>query len=77
MRGIVSKRREEYEDAARRLLVAGVTLCIVGVESPPWLVAGALGASDYVCITCTNVMLAFIALGVYAIIRSLRRYGRL
>ena len=68
VRGIVSKRREEYEDAARRLLVAGVTLCIVGVI--PLLVAGALGASDYVCITCTNVMLAFIALGVYAIIRS-------
>ena len=48
--------------------MVGVTLCIVGVI--PLILAGALGASDYACITCTNVMLAFIALGVYAIIRS-------
>ena len=66
--GIVGKRREMHEGAARRQLVTGVTLCIVGVI--PLILAGALGASDYVCITCTNVMLAFIALGVYAIIRS-------
>lgn len=66
--GIVRKRREEHEEAARRRLVVGVTLCIVGVI--PLILAGALGASDYACITCTNVMLAFIALGVYAIIRS-------
>ena len=48
VRGIVSKRREEYEDAARRLLVAGVTLCIVGVI--PLLVAGALGADEAGCV---------------------------
>ena len=66
--GIVGKRREAHEGAARRQLVTGVTLCIIGVI--PLILAGALGASDYVCITCTNVLLAFIALGVYAIIRS-------
>ena len=66
--GIVRKRQEEHEEAARRRLVVGVTLCIVGII--PLILAGALGASDYACITCTNVMLAFIALGVYAIIRS-------
>ena len=56
--GIVGKRREMHEGAARRQLVTGVTLCIVGVI--PLILAGALGASDYVCITCTNVLLAFI-----------------
>ena len=66
--GIVSKRREEHEPAGRKMIVIGVTLCIIGAI--PLILAGALGASDYVCITCVNVLLALVALGVYALVRN-------
>ena len=46
--------------------MTGVVLCIISVV--PMLVAGALGASDKVCIIFTAVLLVFVAIGVYILV---------
>lgn len=61
--GIVRKRKEDFAGRYRFCIVAGVTLCIIGVI--PLMVAAAFSAGDLVYIYCTAVLLGMVAVAVY------------
>lgn len=63
VQGIVEKKKEEFEQTFRTCIAIGVVICIVGVV--PLMVAAGLGAGDFVCIVCTDILLFLIACGVY------------
>lgn len=63
VQGIVEKKKEEFEQTFRMCIAIGVVICIVGVV--PLMVAAGLGAGDFVCIVCTDILLFLIACGVY------------
>lgn len=66
VKGIVEKRKEDFSERFKKCMMTGVGLCIISVV--PMLVAGALGASDRVCIIFTAVLLVFVAIGVYFLV---------
>lgn len=63
VRGVVEKRRDDYEDTFRKAIVIGVALCIGGVI--PFLLAGAFGASDLVEVCFICVLLCFVSCAVF------------
>lgn len=63
VRGIVEKKKEEYEETYRQGIVIGVVLCIAGVI--PLVLAGVLGANDFVAAIFVCVLLGLIALAVH------------
>ena len=63
VKGIVEKRKEEYEETYRQGIVIGVVLCIAGVI--PLVLAGVLGANDFVAAIFVCVLLCLIALAVH------------
>jgi len=63
VRGIVEKRKEEYEETYRQGIVIGVVLCIAGAI--PLILAGALGANDFVASIFVCVLLCLVALAVH------------
>jgi len=63
VRGIVEKRKEEYEEKFRQGIAIGVVLCIAGVI--PLILAGALGANDFVASVFVCVLLCFVAAAVH------------
>lgn len=68
VQGIVEKRKIEYEPTYRKHITIGVVLCIAGVI--PIILAGALGANDFICCCMVAVLLACIAIGVFLFITS-------
>ena len=63
VRGIVEKRKEEYEEIYRQGIVIGVVLCIAGAI--PLILAGTLGANDFVASIFVCVLLCLVALAVH------------
>lgn len=63
VKGIVEKRKEDYEDTFRQGIVLGVALCIASVI--PLILAGALDANDFVAACSTCVLLILVATGVF------------
>lgn len=63
VRGIVEKRKEEFEETYRQGIVIGVVLIIGGVI--PLVVAGTLGANDFVAALFVCILLGFIATAVH------------
>lgn len=68
VQGIVEKNKEAFEATHQGCTVAGVFLCIAGVV--PLLVAAGFDAGEFVCIVCLDVLLAFVACGVYLFVWS-------
>lgn len=68
VKGIVDKRKKEFEPSYRRCITIGVLLCMLAVL--PLLVAGCLEAGDIIYIYCTGILLVLIACGVYQFIWS-------
>ncbi len=66
--GIVRKRKEEFAARYRFCVVAGVTLCIIGVV--PLMVAAAFSAGDLVYIYCAGVLLFMVAVAVVLFVWS-------
>lgn len=66
--GIVRKRKEDFANRYRFCIVAGVTLCIIGVV--PLMAAAAFSAGDLVYIYCTAVLLGMAAAAVYLFVWS-------
>lgn len=66
--GIVRKRKEDFEGRYRFCIVAGVTLCIIGVV--PLMTAAAFSAGDLAYIYCTAVLLAMVAVAVVLFVWS-------
>jgi len=63
VRGVVEKRKEEFEETYRQGIVIGVVLCIAGVI--PLVLAGTFGANDFVSAIFVCVLLAFVATAVH------------
>ena len=63
VRGIVEKRKEEYEETYRQGIVIGVVLCIAGAI--PLILAGTLGANDFVTSIFVCILLCLVALAVH------------
>ena len=60
--GIVRKRKEDFAARYRFCIVAGVTLCIIGVV--PLMMAAAFSAGDLVYIYCVAGLLLLVAVAV-------------
>ena len=64
--GIVNKKKEEFAETFQRNVAFGVGTIIVGVI--PLMIAAGVGASEFVEIICTGILLAAVALGVHQIV---------
>lgn len=65
--GMVRERWAAYEPVFTRCIVLGVTLCIL--SAAPLIVAGVMGAPEYVLPMLLALLLALAGLGVYLIVR--------
>ena len=68
VKGIVEKKKAEFDKTFRTCIASGVALCIVGVI--PLLLAGAVQANDFVCCCMVDVLLVCIAVGVYLFVTA-------
>ena len=68
VKGIVERKMEDYAKSHRTSIAGGVALCITAVV--PMMLAVALSVSDFVMACMVCVLLTFIAMAVYMIVRS-------
>ncbi len=68
VKGIVEKKKQEYENKYIAYLALGISLCIAAVI--PLLFAVGFNPSDMTVIIFVNVLLLLISLGVYFIIKA-------
>lgn len=66
--GIAEVKKERFEETFKGCIAAGVALCIA--SAVPIMLAAAFGASDIVCIYCVDILLVFIAAGVFLFVWS-------
>lgn len=66
--GIVEKRKEDFAERFRRSVITGIVLCIVGAI--PLMLAAAYSTGDAVMVSCVNIILLFVAVGVHFIVRA-------
>lgn len=66
--GIVEKRKEDFAERFRRSVITGIVLCIVGAI--PLMLAAAYSAGDAVMVSCVNIILLFVSVGVHFIVRA-------
>lgn len=68
VKGVVEKKKLEFEPVFRKCTVTGTALCIVAVI--PLLLAAALSAGDFAYLLCTSLLLIIVACGVFLFIWS-------
>lgn len=68
VQGVVEKNKEAFEATHQKCTVSGVFLCIAGVI--PLLIAAGFDARDIVYMICVDVLLVFVACGVYLFVWS-------
>lgn len=68
IKGIVEKRKAEFEPTFRRCITLGVALCIVAVV--PLMLAAGIGAEDRIYLLCTALLLVIVAVAVYLFVWS-------
>lgn len=68
VKGIVEKKKAEFERTFQVSIACGVALCIVGII--PLVVAGGLNANDFQLCCFVGVLLACIAIGVYLFVAA-------
>jgi hypothetical protein len=66
VKGVVEKRKEDFEDTYRKAIAIGVGLCIFAVI--PLILASVIGANDMVIICFVSVMFALISGGVFVFV---------
>ena len=64
----VNRKKEAFEPTFRISIAVGVILCILSVI--PVAVAGAIDANDVICAAMVDILLAFIACGVFLFVSS-------
>lgn len=67
VQGVVEKKKMEFEPVYRKSVVIGVVLCIIGVI--PMMGAIALAVPDIGFVVCVDLLLMYVACGVYTFIR--------
>jgi len=65
--GLVNEKKKSYQNTHTQGLAGGIVLCVIAAL--PLIIAGAMGAAEYICIILTAVLLILVAVGVYLIIR--------
>lgn len=68
VKGIVEKKHSQYEKTFITSITVGVVLCIVGVV--PLLVAGGFDFEGYIYTIFTDILLIFVAVGVFLFVKS-------
>ena len=68
IKGIVEKKKAQYEKRHIISITAGVVLCIVGAV--PIIVGAAFGASDIQMVCCVDLLLVMVACGVFLFVQS-------
>lgn len=68
VKGVVEKKKLEFESVYRKCTVTGTTLCILAVI--PLLIAAGLSAGDLAYLLCTSLLLVIVACGVFLFIWS-------
>lgn len=68
IKGIVEKRKAEFEPVFRKCVTVGVAICIVAVV--PLMLAAGIGAADQICLLCTALLLILVACAVYLFVWS-------
>ncbi len=66
--GIVEKRKSDFAGRFRTSVTTGVVFCIIGAL--PLLAAAAFSEEDLVLISCVNVVLVFVSIGVNFIVKA-------
>jgi len=66
--GIAEVKKERFAPIYKGCIAVGVALCIA--SAVPIMLASAFGASDIVCIYCVDILLLFIAIGVFLFVWS-------
>lgn len=66
VQGIVQKKKKDFEKTFGTCIAFGVVCCILGVV--PLLIVGAIAGESFAEVICVGVLLAMIALGVYAMV---------
>ena len=65
--GMVKEKRRDYEGTFARGISVGVVFCILAAL--PLIIAGTMGASDFVCCSLVGLLLLMVASGVNMMIR--------
>lgn len=65
--GMVKEKRRDYEGTFARGISFGVVFCILAAL--PLIIAGTMGASDFVCCSLVGLLLLMVAAGVNMMIR--------
>ena len=65
---VVKKKKEEFEPTFRKSIATGVTLCIIGII--PLIMTAALEMNDMVIVFCVDILLTFIAGGVFLFVKA-------
>lgn len=73
VQGIVEKKKEAFEQTFRKCITLGVVLCIVGIV--PLFIALGVDAGEFVCVVCVDILLLFVAYGVYFFVWAGSIYG--
>lgn len=68
VKGVIEKKKSEFEPVYRRCVTIGTALCIISVV--PLMVAASLDASDYIYLMCTTILLVIIAIAVFIFVWS-------
>ncbi len=66
VKGMVTEKKRNFQESFTRGIAIGVLLCIVSVI--PVVIAGAAGASDFICASMAALLLVIIAIGVFTIV---------
>ena len=64
---LVRGMEQAYEGTFARELTAGISCCILAAV--PLVIAGVVGSADYVCCGLVSLLLVFVAVGVYMIVK--------
>lgn len=62
VKGIIEKKKTEFEPVFRKCITVGVALCILALI--PLLLAAGIGAEDYIYLLCTALLMIVIAAAV-------------
>lgn len=73
VKGIVEKKKDNYQSTFIRHITIGVVLCIMGVV--PIFIAAGLNVNDFIYVILVDVLLIFVACAVQLFIRAGMVYG--
>lgn len=68
VKGIVDKKKAEFEDTFRLYITVGVAICIIGAV--PLFLVGAVTDDDFLSTICVPILLLFVSVGVNLFVKA-------